>query len=66
MLRGKLLPLVIDRVNRRNELGGARELVLHELLPGSLLAHLAQLYLEVPHTDTLLSGVDGVVSFLIW
>jgi hypothetical protein len=54
MLRGKLLPLVIDCVNRRNELGWAREFVLHELLPGSLLAHLTQLYLEVPHTDTLL------------
>lgn len=54
MLRGKLLPLVIDCVNWRYELGGARELVLNELLPGSLLAHLTQLYLEVPHTDTLL------------
>jgi hypothetical protein len=54
MLRGKLLTLVIDRVNRRNELGGARKLVLHELLPGSLLAHLPQFYLEIPHTDALL------------
>lgn len=54
VLRGKLLSLVIDCVNRRYELGGASELVLQELLAGSLLAHLPQLYLEVPHTETLL------------
>ena len=54
VLRGKLLSLVIDCVNRRYELGGASELVLQELLPGCLLTHLPQLYLEVPHTDTLL------------
>ena len=66
MLRGKLLPLVIDRVYRRYELGRARELVRHKLLPGSLLANLPQLYLEVPHTDTLLRGVDGVIAFLVW
>ena len=54
VLRGKRLSLEIDCVNRRYELGGASELVLQELLPGSLLAHLPQLYLEVPHTNTLL------------
>ena len=58
MLTWLLFTLEVDCIDRRDQLGRARELVLNELLTGRLLAHLAQLLLEVPHTSTLLSRVN--------